>query len=112
MERQEAEHRRVFEEMVRDDRVQKVEELKKKFATRRMMGEELMQSLDVTISREGSTEYQAMSHEHQEDIDWKVVEVSEHALLDQWKMELDIEVLDDGDWKMLFLYFYILFPVT
>ena len=88
MERQEAEHRRVFEEMVRDDRVQKVEELRKKFASRRIMGEvtkleELMQSLDITISREGSKGHQAMPQEQQEDMDWKVVEVSEHALLDQ-----------------------------
>jgi hypothetical protein len=90
MERQEAEHRRVFEEMVRDDRVQKVEELRKKFASRRMMGEvtkleELMQSLDITISRKGSKGHQAMPQEQQEDMDWKVVEVSELALLDQWQ---------------------------
>ena len=76
--------------MVRDDRVQKVEELRKKFASRRIMGEvtkleELMQSLDITISREGSKGHQAMPQEQQENMDWKVVEVSEHALLDQWQ---------------------------
>ena len=83
-----------------------MEELRKKFASRRIMGEvtkleELMQSLDITISREGSKGHQAMPQEKQEDMDWKVVEVSEHALLDQWQMELSIEVLDDGDWNML-----------
>ena len=57
MDRQEAEYKRVLEDMVMDDRVQKVQELKQKFAAKRMIGEvtkleELMHSLDISRSRE------------------------------------------------------------
>ena len=59
--------------------------------------------VEAVLAYQGSTGHQAMSQEHQEDMDRKVLEVSEHALMDQWQMELGIEVLDDEYWKMLYI---------
>ena len=106
MQRQETEFRQSVEEMDKADRILRVQDLRLRFASRRMENdmvrlEDMMSALDITIFREGTTGYQAMSQEYQEDMDWKVVELHEHALLDQWQMELGIGVLDDEDWKMM-----------
>jgi hypothetical protein len=106
MRRQEQELQLVVAEMAKEDRIQRVKELRVKFTSRRQEPEmvdleDLMLALDITISREERAVKQTNQQDDQEEMDWAVVEGEEHALLDRLQMELGIGLLEDEDWNMV-----------
>jgi hypothetical protein len=94
MARQELELREMVEEMAREDRKERVLEIKRMVSL-----EEMMMSLEITMSRESLDSHK--NQEQHEVMDWSEVELGEHAMLENLQVSLGIGVLDEEDWKMI-----------
>ena len=91
MDRNELEVSRAMEDIVKDDRLQKVADLRKRFHVQRAQKQmvdlgDLMDCMRITMGRESSSK-EPLEKEPIEDMEWTVMEIREHEVLNSWWSE-------------------------